>query len=571
MKEKHILKLGMIFLLGTQLLWSSPSLATDYYIDANAGNDTYSGLAPNDAFVSMMHAMRQLQAGDTLYVRSGEYRDEGLPLRSFQYNSGTSTQPITVKAYQNETPVMGNGTYFVIHDLKWWVFEGLTFQDSAYLLFGQHEIAGQCTATAEHITIRGNHFQHGSGNGIALLCARHFVIQNNFFDNLRSRRAGVDAHAISVSGYANDVIISGNHFRDIGADGIQLSGYGYEITDIVIMDNEFEIQRPYRYRDENGNIVPEDQQPFDNVGENAIDIKQGPGPILITKNIIHGFRRSTTGQDASGAAGEGIIIHNQAHGISLSKNYFYDNQAHLCFWIGDNIDEQLDVDSLVHNNLFGELADPSTTGDLIPVGLGMGRVRNVKVFNNTFSSQYGDKIYLLRMGSANSVELFNNAFYNGRILVGDESQVDLVADHNAWGKVTTKNSPFVVYPGIIGANDIITDIAFIDPTTWEPLEGSPLIDAGLPLGITDDFNGAPVTGLAPDIGAIEYQQPDQGSGPATQPPTASLIYSQALDVAGSSGDSGGGGCTINTSAKMDPVWLFLILAATAGFIRRRLS
>ncbi|MGB5305192.1 MAG: choice-of-anchor U domain-containing protein, partial [Gammaproteobacteria bacterium] len=34
--------------------------------------------------------------------------------------------------------------------------------------------------------------------------------------------------------------------------------------------------------------------------------------------------------------------------------------------------------------------------------------------------------------------------------------------------------------------------------------------------------------------------------------------------------SGGGGCTINTSAKMDPIWLFLMLVSAAGFIRQRL-
>ena len=57
-------------------------------------------------------------------------------------------------------------------------------------------------------------------------------------------------------------------------------------------------------------------------------------------------------------------------------------------------------------------------------------------------------------------------------------------------------------------------------------------------------------------------------------PGGADVDSQAVDGAGSSGgsgDSGGGGCTINTRAKMDPVWLFLMLAAIAGFIRRRLS
>lgn len=512
MIKRHFFTLRTALLLGAQLLWSTPSLATDYYVDANSGNNTYSGLTPNNGFADLEYAMGQLQAGDTLHVQSGEYHD-AFYLNSEIYNNGTSDQPITIKAYQNETPVIGTGARIHIEGISWWVFEGLTFQNSAYLEFGIRDFTtatSQCLSTAENITIRGNRFHHGSEQGVSIICGRHLKIQNNIFDNLRSREAGKDLHAVSISYYANDIAITGNHFIDIGADGIQLiDGPGAEYTDIVIMGNEFEIQRPYRYRDENGHVVPRNQQPFDNVGENAIDIKQGPGPILISKNIIHGFRPTTIGQDASGAAGEGIIIHNQAHGITLSKNYFYDNQAHLAFWIGDNIDEQLDVDSLVHNNIFGELADPSTTGDKIPVGLGMGYVRNIKVFNNTFSSQYGDAIYLLRMGSANSVELFNNAFYNGRILVGDESQIDLVADRNAWGKVTTKNSPFVVYPNIIGANDIITDIAFIDPSTWEPLEGSPLIDAGLSLGLTEDFNSLPIIGIRPDIGAVEYQPGDK--------------------------------------------------------------
>ena len=138
------------------------------------------------------------------------------------------------------------------------------------------------------------------------------TIQNNLFDNLRSRTVGTDTHAIVLFYQASDIAILGNHFIDIGADGIHLlDREGAQFTNIVIMGNEFEIKRPYRYRDENGNVVPANQQPFDNVGENAIDVKKGPGPILISKNIIHGFRYTTTNQDATGAAGEGIVIHNQ--------------------------------------------------------------------------------------------------------------------------------------------------------------------------------------------------------------------------------------------------------------------
>ena len=62
---------------------------------------------------------------------------------------------------------------------------------------------------------------------------------------------------------------------------------------------------------------------------------------------------------------------------------------------------------------------------------------------------------------------------------------------------------------IIVANNITTDSLDIDPATWEPLEGSPLIDAGLSLGLTGDFNSLPITGIRPDIGAVEYQLGDK--------------------------------------------------------------
>ena len=51
-------------------------------------------------------------------------------------------------------------------------------------------------------------------------------------------------------------------------------------------------------------------------------------------------------------------------------------------------------------------------------------------------------------------------------------------------------------------------------------------------------------------------------------PGGAEIDSQALDGADSSG-GGGGGCTINTSAKMDPVWLLILLVSSAGYVRTR--
>jgi len=67
-------------------------------------------------------------------------------------------------------------------------------------------------------------------------------------------------------------------------------------------------------------------------------------------------------------------------------------------------------------------------------------------------------------------------------------------------------------------------------------------------GVLNDTNSSP-NGVIREPGGIE-------------------VDSQALGELGSSG--GGGGCTINTSAKMDPVWLLMLLIASAGYVRMRL-
>jgi hypothetical protein len=63
-------------------------------------------------------------------------------------------------------------------------------------------------------------------------------------------------------------------------------------------------------------------------------------------------------------------------------------------------------------------------------------------------------------------------------------------------------------------------------STWTPLEGSPLIDAGTTTGITVDINNAPISGLGTDIGAGEYQysvQANQAEDSAGQLNLATLV------------------------------------------------
>ena len=444
--------------------------------------------------------MMQLQPGDTLYVRSGIYST--VPkLVSAYYNSGTSTNPITIKPYQNEIPIIRTDTEFHIWDVHWWVFEGLIFETSKRIMLGaaNENTTPQCqNAIASNIVFRDLVFRNGSDHGIYLICARDISIENSFFDNLRSRISGVDTYAISFRNYADNVRISGNHFRDIGADAIQFGNTpGGQYTNIEITNNEIEIAHPYRYRDENGNIIATDEQPFGSVGETAITVKMGPGPINISGNVIHGYRPTLPGQDASGAMGVGVSILYEGRGVTLRDNLFYDNVIHFFVQKGvgytTETGERPVRDTVISHNIFEESVFPTGVYAVTPqrsVALNISNVTNVKVINNTFhnSDAYspdGVQKQLLVLDNSDNIELENNAFNNGRVSMRSLVNSNLLADYNAWSAVTgVTDDKFIGLEGsaVSGQNDLITDSVGIDWSTMKPLADSPVIDAGTEIG-----------------------------------------------------------------------------------------
>ena len=553
-KERYIFNLYAACLLGIQLLFPAPVFATDYYVHANVGDNRNSGLQPNNAFSTLLYAMQQLGPGDTLYLRSGTY-DETVYLRSSQYSNGTSANPITIKSYPNETPVIGsNVAAFAVIDMQWWVFEDLIFQNSKALILGRRDTSlpenNQCI-WAENILIRRVRFQHSSANGMLVRCAKNIRIENNVFDNLRSRIAGRDAFGMLLSYRASNITISGNHFRDIGANGIQfLDSEGSQYVDIAIISNEFEIVRPYTYRDLTGAVVADPG--FGNVGEVAIGIKKGPGPIVVENNTIHGFRPTLPGQDATGSIGNGLAILNQASGIAIRKNHFYDNVIHLSTAQGDNIEERPDRNLTISNNIFEEPADPGIYGNQVPSGLRLNSASNIKLFNNTFYNQLGFDGWVLQILNTDNVELKNNVFNNGIISINPDSVTNLVADHNAWSGITGNTWTGEIYPVVLGVNDVADSDLGINLLSWTPLQNSPLIDSGEFVGISEDFYSSVTTGSAPDIGAVEYvSQNDGAPGILITSPTDGSSVSGDVQVTAVASDDVG---VTKVTFAIDGVW-----------------
>jgi hypothetical protein len=74
-----------------------------HYVDASKGDDAQDGTQPRP-WKTIGHALRQLKAGDTLYLRGGTYYEN---LRVSLV--GTSAAPITIASHPGEQAILDGG------------------------------------------------------------------------------------------------------------------------------------------------------------------------------------------------------------------------------------------------------------------------------------------------------------------------------------------------------------------------------------------------------------------------------------------------------------------------------
>ena len=137
------------------------------------------------------------------------------------------------------------------------------------------------------------------------------------------------------------------------------------------------------------------------------------------------------------------------------------------------------------------------------------------IYNNTFdleapSTGYEDEVFS-GAGSCTAMKFVNNAvIYSRTASIGNVSH-----SYNAYD-----NSGAFADIGIPSETGRITaaDLGFVDVNSanYRLTESSPLIGKGSSLGLTRDFDGAPVAS-APAIGAFEA--PNGAAAPLVQPPT----------------------------------------------------
>lgn len=486
-----LLKVTILLLVTLQLLGNAVSTSqaagNSYYVDIQNPNardaSDYGSLTK--PWKTLEYAFKRLKPGDTLLIRGGTYKNASITLTAS--NSGQSGAPITVKAYPNEQVLLKNGGSIYFYGAKWWVIDGLIFEDAQgpFLRLGLHEKMGYSnTYLAEHITVRNSEFRHGRWNAIAIFYGNDILVENNYFHHLRVGKPFSQEHrevvAVPVMYIGDNIVIRNNRFEDIGSDGVHLGSHTYisgaYIGKVDIIDNEFWINRPYT------GILG-------NVGENAIDVKKSTGPILISGNKIRGFRPTTPEQDASGdPGGYGVVIHNNARNVILERNLFYNNTSHLAIKQGSAGTAGGTRDIIVRNNLFKQ-AQRSDTSSVGGFGIRMFDVAKIGIYHNTF---YDNEYYIQSSGVRDSI-FKNNLILRGKLLINNS---EWETGYNAWSQVSSSH-----YAALQSSRDIFDSNLRLD-NNLRPSEDSPVIDIGVNLGVTTDFMGSS-RDEKPDLGAIE--------------------------------------------------------------------
>ena len=475
-----------------------------YIVDINhsAAQDSSNHGNLDQPWRTLNYAFQRLEPGDTLLVRAGTYTDNYMHLGP--QNSGQEGAPITIKAFESEQPVIKGGT-IDLEGVNWWTFEGLTFdaQVSAAMIMGRHQnLKHDKTVSSEHITIRKCEFKDGKRSSLSMHYVNHILVEDSYFHHVRPgvpfRDGGWEVVGIDARYIVDNMIVRNNRFEDIGSDGVHLGAVAYKsgsyVGKVDIVDNHFWVNRPYT------GILG-------NVGENGIDVKDASGPVLIARNTVHGFRRTTPEQDASGDPGAGIMVHERSRNVIIEKNLVYDNVINLV--VGGN-----SSDIVVRNNVLkhARKTDRPSNGFVGGHGLEVGNASNVRIYHNTI---YDNDHYLSGWNVTNSF-FQNNVICKGGSSVDSNSQI-WRSDYNVWSQVTGG-----VPTSLTGPNDLQVGDPMLDDEL-HPLSDSPLIDKALPGWAVEDFYGTPRSDEVVTFGAFEYvktsTKPVEEDEPTDEEPT----------------------------------------------------
>ncbi|NNF54397.1 MAG: hypothetical protein HKN03_08140 [Acidimicrobiales bacterium] len=200
---------------GAEVLGASSALPGKYV--STTGNNGNSGNAPDQAYRTLAHAVKQLTPGDTLYVMEGDYFENERPDSAVAItNSGTPQAWITITAFPGATPIIrsnqSNGikvdgaSYVEISNLE--LIGNPTGGTSSYSGSGINVDAIYSPAKNHHIRILNNTISGFGAGGIPVTGSSHVEIRNNVIHDVAevewTQHSGISILESFNMGFGND-------------------------------------------------------------------------------------------------------------------------------------------------------------------------------------------------------------------------------------------------------------------------------------------------------------------------------------------------------------------------------
>lgn len=207
--------------------------AKTIFVDSN-GNDSNNGskLSP---YRTLKKAALEAEAGSTVFIRKGIYKEKLSVI-----HSGTKSNPIIFKAYENEEVILsgesmkntdGDASLVTIKDKNYITISGFTIQDLTTKQLDETVIGIYVTGSSSHITLANNHVKRiktfaedGNGHGIAVYgtgSMRDINIVGNTVEDLVLGAS----ESIVLNGNINGFKIENNIVRRSNNIGIDLIGF----------------------------------------------------------------------------------------------------------------------------------------------------------------------------------------------------------------------------------------------------------------------------------------------------------------------------------------------------------
>jgi len=162
---------------------SSNTNAKDLYVSPT-GDDSvaYSANSISSPWKTLDYSLYSLQAGDTLNIRGGAYKQSSVISMKLKGKSGTADKPVVVTGYQDEKVVIDVGIPKMFVDLdnkSYWTFKNLEIINSGAAFRVGYDVTSYHN-TFENLIIRASYGGDNSAN-IQLISGRadYTVIKNN--------------------------------------------------------------------------------------------------------------------------------------------------------------------------------------------------------------------------------------------------------------------------------------------------------------------------------------------------------------------------------------------------------